>query len=248
MAKDEWTAMTTLVVGASGATGRLLVEQLLQSGQQVRAVVRSSSRFNAPDLSREQLTVIKASIHDASDADISRMVDGCDAIASCLGHNLTFKGLFGHPRQLVTDVTRRLCEAVNLSEPATPVRFVLMNTAGNSNRDLNEPMSRAQRCVIGLLRYGLPPHRDNERAADYLRTVVGQQNTAVEWVIVRPDTLTDATATTNYETDASPTRSAIFDPGKTSRINTAHFMAQLIADDNLWAKWRGQMPVVYNAE
>ncbi len=240
--------MTTLVVGASGATGRLLVEQLLQSGQQVRAVVRSSSRFKAPDLNREQLTVIEASIHDASEADVSGMVDGCDAIASCLGHNLTFKGLFGHPRQLVTDVTRRLCEAVKLNAAAAPVRFVLMNTAGNSNRDRTEPTSFAQRCVIRLLRYGLPPHRDNERATDYLRTNVGQKNTAVEWVVVRPDTLTDATTTTNYETHASPTRSAIFDPGKTSRINTAHFMSQLVADDHLWAEWKGQMPVIYNTQ
>lgn len=240
--------MTTLVVGANGATGRLLVEQLLQSGQQVRAVVRSSSHFTAPDLNREPLTVIEESIYDASDADLSRMIDGCDAIASCLGHHLTFNGIFGHPRQLVTDVTRRLCESAALNTPAAPVRFVLMNTAGNSNRDLNEPISIAQQCVLQLLRYGLPPHRDNERAADYLRTAVGQQNAAIEWVVVRPDTLTDAKTTTNYEVRASPTRSAIFDPGRTSRINTAHFMSQLIADDHLWAEWRGQMPVVYNKE
>ena len=31
----------TLVVGASGATGHLLVEQLLNRGQQVKAIVRS---------------------------------------------------------------------------------------------------------------------------------------------------------------------------------------------------------------
>lgn len=33
--------MTTLMVGASGATGRLLVEQLLKRGQLVKVVVRS---------------------------------------------------------------------------------------------------------------------------------------------------------------------------------------------------------------
>ncbi len=33
--------MTTLVVGASGATGRLLIEQLLNRSQNVKVIVRS---------------------------------------------------------------------------------------------------------------------------------------------------------------------------------------------------------------
>jgi len=66
-------------------------------------------------------------------------------------------------------------------------KFVLMNTTGNRNRDLDERISFAQKCVIGLLRILLPPHVDNEKAADYLRTQIGQNNTAVEWVAVRPD-------------------------------------------------------------
>lgn len=39
--------MTTLVVGASGVTGKLLVEQLLESGQSVKIVFRSTS--NVPE-------------------------------------------------------------------------------------------------------------------------------------------------------------------------------------------------------
>jgi hypothetical protein len=40
--------------------------------------------------------------------------------------------------------------------------------------------------------------------------------------------------------------SALFDPGKSSRINVGHFMAGLMTDDALWHKWKGQMPVIYN--
>lgn len=123
-----------------------------------------------------------------------------------------------------------------------------MNTAGNSNRDIEEPVSLAQRGVIQLLRWGLPPHRDNELAADYLRTEIGQDNPSMEWVVVRPDTLTDESSVTQYELHSSPTRSAIFNAGKTSRINTAHFMSELITDDGLWSEWRGKMPVIYNVE
>jgi hypothetical protein len=50
----------------------------------------------------------------------------------------------------------------------------------------------------------------------------------------------------NEEVHASPTRSAIFDPGSTSRINVAHFMAELIANEDTWSKWKGHMPVIYN--
>jgi len=121
-----------------------------------------------------------------------------------------------------------------------------MNTTGNRNRNLKEPISIAQKCVIGLLRLLLPPHVDNEKAADYLRTEIGQNNKSIEWVTVRPDGLIDEVEVTDYEIHPSPTRSAIFNAGKVSRINVGHFMASLITDDNLWTKWKGQMPVIYS--
>ncbi len=123
-----------------------------------------------------------------------------------------------------------------------------MNTAGNSNRDLDEPISFGQRCVIGLLRLLLPPHVDNETAADYLRTKIGQKDRVIAWVAVRPDGLTNEDTITEYQLYASPIRSPIFDAGKTSRINVGHFMANLITDDDAWKKWKGQMPVIYNKE
>ncbi len=240
--------MTTLVVGASGATGRKLLEQLLNRGQQVRAIVRSPE--NLPEVLRNQenLSLIQASLLDLSDAEMVQYVKGCDAVASCLGHNLSFKGIFGHPRHLVTDATRRLCNAVKANKPTEPVRFVLMNTTGNRNRDLEESISFGEKCVIGLIRLLVPPHRDNEQAADYLRVNIGLQDGVIEWAAVRPDTLVNEDKVSEYEVHPSPIRSAIFDAGKTSRINVGHFMAELITDDELWNRWQGQMPVIYNRE
>ena len=51
---------------------------------------------------------------------------------------------------------------------------------------------------------------------------------------------------TEYEIHPSPIRSAIFDAGQTSRINVAHFMADLITNERQWADWKGKMPVIYN--
>jgi len=238
--------MTILVAGATGATGRLLVEQLLDRGHRVKAIVRSPEKLPERIRPHDRLTVIHAGILDLRDAEMTRHVEGCDAIASCLGHNLSFKGLFGPPRRLVTDATRRLCDAVKANHPEKKIRYVLMNTVGNRNRDLREPVSLGQRVVIGLLRLLLPPHADNEQAADYLRTGIGQNAPAIEWAAVRPDSLIDEEKVTGYEVYPSPIRSAIFNPGKTSRINVSHFMADLITEDLVWQKWKGQMPVIYN--
>ncbi len=238
--------MTALVVGSSGATGRLLVEQLLIRGQNVKVIVRSPDKLPEVLKNRDKLSVIRASILDLSDAKMAQHVDGCDAVASCLGHNMSLKGIFGHPRRLVTDATRRMCNAIKANNLEVPTKFVLMNTAGNSNRDLHEPISFGHRCVIGLLRLLLPPHVDNENAADYLRTKIGQNDGVIEWASVRPDRLTNEDQVTTYEVHSSPIRSAIFDAGLTSRINVGHFMADLITDDDTWNKWKGQMPVIYN--
>jgi hypothetical protein len=61
-----------------------------------------------------------------------------------------------------------------------------------------------------------------------------------------PDSLKDENEVAAYEVHPSPTRSAIFNPGVTSRINVAHFMADLMIGGDLWGKWKGQMPVIYN--
>jgi hypothetical protein len=121
-----------------------------------------------------------------------------------------------------------------------------MNTAGNSNRDIYEPVSVVQKIVIALLRLLLPPHLDNEKAADFLRVNIGQRHPYIEWTVVRPDTLKNEEKVTGYSLHISPVRSALFNPGKTSRNNVGHFMARLITDDDLWNRWKGQMPVIYN--
>ena len=238
--------MKILVVGASGATGKKLVEQLLIKECNVKVVVRSPEKIPTFWKQNKLIKIISASLLNLSDKEMIDLSLDCYAIISCLGHNLTLKGVYGQPLKLVTDATHRLCSAIEKNNPIHKVKFILMNTTGNSNRDLSEPISFAQKYVIGLLRLILPPHVDNEKAADYLRTEIGQNNQFIEWAAVRPDGLIDDDTVSDYKIHASPTRSAIFNTGKTSRINVAHFMANLISDSALWEKWKGKMPVIYN--
>ncbi len=240
--------MQTLVLGASGATGKHLVDQLLDKGHKVKLIVRTTASIPEYWKTNQSITIITASVAEMTLDQMTGHLKDCQAAASCLGHNLTWKGVFGKPRKLVRDAVRLLGEAAIHNASDQPIKIVLMNTAGNSNRDLNESISMAQRIVIGLVRLLVPPHADNEQAADYLRVNIGQNNPYIEWVVVRPDTLIDEDEVTAYDMLPSPSRSAIFNPGKTSRINVGNFMARLINEDKLWDEWRGKMPVIYNSE
>ncbi len=238
--------MRAVVVGASGATGQQLVRELLNRNVAVNIIVREKDKLPNDIQTHRHLTIKEASILQLSDSEMLDIVKDCDAVASCLGHNITIKGIFGKPKMLVTDSVQRLCQAIQKNNPAKPVKFVLMNTTANTNKDLNEQLALKEKFVFSVLRNFLPPQLDNERAADYLRTEIGKSNNKIEWSIVRPDTLIDENTVTEYRVFPSPVRSPIFDAGKTSRINVAHFMSELITNETVWEQWKSKMPVIYN--
>lgn len=222
--------MKILVVGGTGATGQHLVSQLLEKGHNVEVIVRTPEKLSETIRTHKNISIITATILDISNVDMAKYVNECDAIACCLGHNMSFHGIFGSPRRLVADSVRRLFHAVQANNSSKPVKFVLMNSSGCSNQGISEDVSFAERCVIALLRLLLPPHVDNEQAADHFRIEIGQNHPAIEWSVVRPDNLIDENTVSPYKVHISPIRSAIFDAGKTSRINVAHFMADLMSD------------------
>jgi NAD(P)-dependent dehydrogenase (short-subunit alcohol dehydrogenase family) len=243
--------MTILVVGASGATGSLLVEQLLTEGEKVKIIVRSIDALPDSIKKNDQLTITEANLLNMTHGQLKDQVKDCHAVACCLGHNLSIKGMFGQPRRLVTAAVQRLCLAIEATAPTidnTPVKFILMNTTGNQNTKAGEKISISQAFVVGMIRFLLPPHADNEDAAAYLQSRFDSNQKLIEWLAVRPDSLINQGVVTEYEAYASPIRSAIFDAGKTSRINVAHFMSQLLINKIKWSKWKNQMPVIYNKE
>ena len=244
--------MKVLVLGATGATGRLVVQTLLEQQHEVVAFVRNTDTL-APLNTQyaAQLTQVNGTALTLNDAVLSEWVERVDVVVSCLGHNLTLKGIFAAPRMLVRDSIKRI---VNLSanNRTVPLKMVLMNSSGVRNKNNHEPISFMQHLVLALLRVLLPPHRDNEQAANYLRilntTNHNISNHKVEWVSVRPDALIDQDEASEYSLYPSPIRSAIFDSGKVSRINVASAMCRLLTDAKLWQEWKGKMPLLYNAD
>jgi len=183
---------TTLVVGATGMTGKPLVEQLLSKNHKVRVVVRSPHKLSSDILKNPKLTVSEAAILDLTDEQIAEKVENCDVIVSCLGHVLDVKGMFGEPKNLCTEATRRLCDAIEKNKSPKPKKFILMNTVGVPNPECAEKRNWYERGLLLLLRYTIPPHRDNETASEYLYRNVGKKNKYIEGCSVRPDSLINA--------------------------------------------------------
>ena len=237
--------MKVLVLGASGATGKLVVKQLIKRQINTRIIVRKSAILPEEIIDNPLVEVIKGNINELNDSELNQMIRGCDVIISCLGHNITFKGLFGKPRHLVFDAIRRTCEAVINGD--NKIKIILMSTVAYTNASTKEVKSLGEKIILALVNLFLPPHRDNVRAADYLINVIGKMNEMVEWVAVRPDSLVDDDEESPYEIYDSPVRIIFKNAGETSRINVSHFMAELANDNKLWNEWRFKTPVLYNA-
>jgi nucleoside-diphosphate-sugar epimerase len=240
------TKYTVLLVGGTGRTGRRVLEQLLSCDIGVRAIVRSADRLPKGAAQDPRLELVEADLLSLSDEDLLRNVRGCDAVISCLGHVLSLKGIFGPPRDLVTQATRRLCRAIVAAQPTTPVKFILMSSVS-----VNQPAGRDthrgafEKAVVWMLRGVLPPVRDNQEAADFLCDSVGPSSTFVQWAVVRPDTLLegDVSEYTLHENLVS----SLFRPDSTNMANVAHFMCDMVRSDVAWDRWSARLPVIVNA-
>jgi uncharacterized protein YbjT (DUF2867 family) len=72
--------MNLLVLGATGGTGRLVVEQALAAGHTVTALVRSPEKLST---SQPNLHVVTGSATDREY--VARAMEGADAVISTLG-------------------------------------------------------------------------------------------------------------------------------------------------------------------
>ena len=237
--------MKVLVLGASGATGKLVVMQLIKRQINIRVVVREGAILSAEILDNPLVEIERGNITEFNDSEMISLLQDCNAIVSCLGHNITIKGIFGKPRNLVFDTIRNISKIVK-EKADKKVKIILMSTTGYTNTITGEKNSLGERIILSILKLLLPPHRDNVKAANYLHKVIGKDNEKIEWIAVRPDTLVNEDNNSAYEVYESPVRSPVFNAGTTSRINVSHFMADLLINERLWREWQFKMPVVYN--
>ena len=234
---------TILALGGSGRTGRRVLAQLLGRGASVRAVVRSAARLPAELTGHPGLLVTEAEVLSLSDEELRRHLAGCQAVVSCLGHKVSFRGVFGSPRDLVEKAVLRIARAAKVLRPSPPLRLVLMSSVSvNAPANGNSRRGGFERAVLWAMRGALPPAGDNQRAADFLCQAIGPADPHLEWVIVRPDTLIEGEVT-RYTVHPALV-SSLFKPDRSRMANVAHFMCALACERGPWEEWKGRLPVI----
>ena len=241
------TQQTVLLVGGTGRTGRRALQQLLDRGVGVRAIVRSRGKVPPGVAGHPNLTVIEASLLSLRDEELREHLRGCDAVVSCLGHVLSLRGVFGPPRDLVTRATMRLYRGIEALRPPAPFKLILMSSVSVNRPDgLDTRRGAFERAFLWMLCGALPPARDNQRAADFLLEEIGPDDAFVQWALVRPDALLEGEIS-KYALHEGLVNS-LFAPGRTNMANVAHFMCELVTNPKTWAEWKGKLPVITNAE
>jgi len=237
---------TVLLLGGTGRTGRRALQQLLDRGISVRAIVRSRGKL-PPDITEHpNLTLIEACLPALPDDELQRHLGGCAAVVSCLGHVISLKGVFGPPRDLVTRATMRLCRGVEASQPPAPVKLILMSSVSvNRPGGLDTRRGAFERAVLWVLRGVVPPAKDNQQAADFLLEKIGPHHAFVQWAVIRPDSLLEGDVS-EYSLHEGLV-SSLFAPGSTNMANVAHFICELVTNPKTWADWQSKLPVIINA-
>jgi putative NADH-flavin reductase len=166
--------MRIAVFGASGATGRHVVDQVLEAGHEVTVLVRDSSAFGTR---HDRLGVVVGDVGQAWR--VEEVVRGQDAVISALGTN----------RRGPVSVCGDGAEAILGAMDKRGVhRLVVVSAHGAAeSRD---------RSLYVLAVWAMQGHkmRDKERMEGLIR------ESSADWTIVRPPALTEGARTGAYRT------------------------------------------------
>ena len=170
-------AMELLVFGASGKTGRQVVEQALSRHHVVRAFVRQPAKLA---LDHPNLSTVRGDIEDATA--VKRALVGQQTVISCLGAPSPFRR---YPA--LTDGIRCILAALS-GTPST--RFIYQSFLGvpGGRHQLRFPFKQVVQVV---LRGAIADHTANEA---HIRA------SGLAWTIVRAPKLTTGPARAHYRT------------------------------------------------
>mmetsp|Transcript_16534 Transcript_16534/g.20064 ORF Transcript_16534/g.20064 Transcript_16534/m.20064 type:complete len:241 (-) Transcript_16534:134-856(-) len=232
-----------LVIGATGRIGRQVVQQLLGHGYPVRAIVRDAEKLKSLVGKHDNLSVCQGSVLDLSEEVFTEEVEGSRAVVSCLGHVISFQGMYGQPRYLCRDTVKKTFETIE--KLGAPSKFILVNTVGVLNPAGDSKRGFLSRLAVSIIEFLIPPARDNKAAAWYLSKDVGTDS-AMKWVSVRPCGLLEEEMS-DYDVHECSFPGALFN-ATVSIPNVAHFMCELITNEQKWKEWEGKMPIIVNKD
>ena len=200
-------AMRVLVIGATGGTGRQLVQRALAAGHQVTAFVRNPAKLQ---IEHPNLRVAKGNVLDY--ATVESAMRGQEAVLSALGHRRFF-----YPNTIQSEGMRNVLRAMKTCE----VPRLICETAlgiGDSVGRLGLPHTFfIMPLILGFYMWDKLRQEELIRASDR------------DWVIVRPGLLTNGEARGVYR--HGPNVGSYLWPVRISRADVADFMLKQLNDD-----------------
>ncbi len=192
--------MNLAIFGATGGTGRHLVEQALAAGHHITVLVRTPT---AVAEQHERLRIVQGDVRQAHQ--VAAVVDGQDAIVSALGP---------HERGPVS-----LCTEAMTNILAAMTRHGVRRLVALSAYGARESHDGGLYTLL-LWRIQKEKMRDKERMEDLIA------RSAVEWTVVRPSALTKGPRTAHYHTGVGLRMGLT---SRISRADVAAFMLRQVA-------------------
>lgn len=199
--------MRILIIGATGGTGRQLVQQALELGHDVTALARDPSKLG---IAHTNLRVIKGDVLDY--ASLESAVRGQSVVLCALGHKSWF-----YPTRILSQGTRNILRAMKTCNVPRLVCETSLGI-GNSVGRLGLPYTFF---VVPLI---LPFY-----FWDKVRQEEAIAASDVDWVIVRPGLLKNSAARGSYRRGQN--LGNFIWPVRISRADVADFMLQQLTED-----------------
>lgn len=206
--------MKIIIFGATGGTGRELVQQALDLGHQVTAFARQPAKLD--DIPHANLKRIQGDVLDR-DA-VFAGIQGHDAVFCAIGAG-------AGRTTLREDGTRNIVQGM---EKAGVRRLICQSTMGIGESRANLGFLTKYLIVPVFLRHAFADHERQEAVI---------KGSSLEWIIVHPPHLNDGPRTGQYRHGFSTTDTSI--KGKVSRTDVADFMLKQLMDDTYLRKTPG---------
>lgn len=195
--------MNLAVFGASGSTGRCLLEQALERKHTIQALTRSPEKLATY---RGRVSVVHGTVLDP--ANVAETVAGADAVLCALGSDSLIR-----PGVTLSQGTRTILQAM---QHANISRIIAISALGIGDSIMSAPLH--VRLLVRLAKGYATEKEKQERAL---------QESGMQWIIVRPSPNTDGPRSGRYL--ASSTTALPYTP--IAHADIADFMLKQLSSD-----------------
>ena len=198
--------MKLAIFGASGRVGIQLVQQSLDAGNEVVALVRNTSDMS---IQNDRLTLVQGDAMNQTD--VEKVVQGADAVISVLGHRKD------SPKDMQTVAIQNIITAMQ----KFGVKRLISLTGAGVEAPQDKPKFSNHLIKFALKTMSGDVLRDAEQHAEIIK------NSHLDWVIVRGPMLNDGPHTGKYRVGWV----GINTSARISRADVADFMLKEVTDN-----------------